>query len=319
MSQASLHSQLDMVLLRSLTMQADAIVASTSLSAERLGHVVIDASAGNLTVTLPAADKPLGAVEVILRRRDTSANTLSIKATGNDRIMLDTLISNEGLASTELIFAGDFLALRADGAGKWWCVGQAQLPASLATGYIVWQTPGTSDPVVPPVLRSGRKLARVRVTAGGGGGARSTVAPGPGGGGGGGVSEKLVSLAGLSTVNIAVGAGGAGAAIDGQPGQPGGSSSFVTFCSASGGLGGTNDGNSSYSGGGYGGDLNTSMGDGGVPMSIPNGALFGGHGGGAVSIAAAVDSSRPRKPGCGGGGRFGPGAPGAHGCIELWW
>jgi hypothetical protein len=100
----------------------------TVLTAAQLGLLILDASGGNRLFTLPAATPDLGVVDVIVRRADVSANTLSIAGAGADKIMFDTLATPAGSASTALLFSGDWLHLRADGAGKWWVVGAAVHP-----------------------------------------------------------------------------------------------------------------------------------------------------------------------------------------------
>lgn len=296
------------------------LTGSATITAAQIGLLLLDASGGNRTFTLPAASAGLGVRELVVRRIDLSANALVIVANGADKLLLDTIAEAAGQASTVLLFAGDFLRLRSDGAGKWWCVGQAQLPGSIASGFVVYPSTGSFTFSVPPVLRSGRRFAKVIVKGGGGGGGYWNASPSASGGGGGGVSEKRVSLSGVSTVPVTVGIGGTGAVLNGYSGSAGGTSSFGAYCSATGGAAGTASGNGSAGGMGTGGDLNYSIGDGGAAVAGPSGSIFGGAGGGAVSIYAATDSGRPRAPGCGGGGRTGSaGANGADGLVLIQW
>ncbi|MEO8643073.1 phage tail protein [Pseudomonas sp.] len=297
------------------------VSASKGLVAAELGLVLIDSAAAAVTVTLPASDVALGVREVVLRRTDTTANALVIATVGTDKILLDTTAQASGQTSTELLFAGDYLRLRSDGAGKWWCVGQAQLPGSIATGLVVFTAAGITAFSIPAVLRAGRRVPVVRVTGGGGGGACKIAAPGPSGGGGGGVAEKRINLTGVTTVSVTVGSGGAGGQADGAVGQAGGASSFGAYCSGSGGGGGFVNGNGAGGGSGVNGDINYSIG-GGCPAvtGAGGGTLYGGSGGGGVSIIAAGDSGTAGRHGCGGGGRTATnGAPGAGGLVEVWW
>lgn len=296
------------------------VSASYNLPVAELGLVLVDSALSAVTVTLPASNAALGVRDVVLRRTDATANAVVIAAAGTDKILLDTTAQAAGQATTELLFSGDFLRLRSDGAGKWWCIGQCQLPGSIATGFTVLAAAGVSTYTVPPVLRSGRRWAKIRVIGAGGGGACKSAVPGPSGGSGGGVAEKRVSLAGVTSVPATVGAGGTPGATDGAVGGVGGASSFGGYCSAQGGGAGQINGNSPAGGIGVNGDLNYTMGNGGPALSGPSGAVFGGSGGGAVSSVASSDSTVPARPGCGGAGRTtSSGAPGAPGLVEISW
>lgn len=214
--------------------------------------LLADATSGSLTLTLPLANAATGPVERIYRRTDITTNAVVIQASGTDRIMLDTSASTSGATQTELIFGGDYLRLRSDGAGKWWCVGQAQLPASIGTGSTRYTAAGVSTFTVPAVLRSGRRRARVAVVGGGGGGGgtASSTAAASGGGGGGATGVKLVDLSGVSSVAVTIATGGAGGS-GAVNGSAGGTSSFGSYVSASGGSGGpTSTGVSTFSGAG---------------------------------------------------------------------
>lgn len=308
--------------------QVQTINATTALTASVRGLVLFDSAGGNRTLTLPAANAAFGVVELVLRRVDVTANTATIAAAGTDKIMLDTTAQANGQASTELLFAGDYLRLRSDGAGKWWCVGQAPLPSSLASGVATYTAAGTFTFTVPAVLRSGRRSARVTAIGGGGGAGRQPS--GGGGGGGGGYGIKRVDLTGVVSVSITVGAGGAGAAAGSGDanGSPGGTSSFGAYLSATGGLGATN-----WLGGAggtaTGGDFNTSLGPGESAArtdSIANPKYRGGSGGGPGATTAA--SGEAGSPGLnaaapGGGGSGGnenaAGGNGAPGAVIVEW
>jgi len=313
-----------------------ALSANTNLAkVAHEGLLLLDAAAGARTFTLPAASAALGVVEFVLRRTDTASNALVIAASGTDKIMLDTTAEAAGQASTELLFAGDFLRLRSDGAGKWWCVGQAQLPGSIASGLTVFADAGSFTFVVPPVLRSGRRVALVKAVGGGGGGSRPGATVGSsagGGGGGGGVARKLVSLAGISSVAVVVGAGGAGSAANGVAGSVGGSSSFGAYLSATGGGGGGGASGAGAGGNGVGGDWNSSLGPGGPGFDYTSGSSsnnrisgFGGGPGGWGLLASVSAGSVAGQPavGPGGGGSGGVGAGnggnGAAGIVEIEW
>lgn len=294
--------------------------ANTQLAAGHEGLLLLSAAAGARTFTLPAANAALGVRELVLRRSDTTANALTIAASGTNKLMLDTTAEAAGQASTELLFAGDYMRLRSDGAGNWWCVGQAQLPGSIARGFVAFTEPGVTTYSVPAVLRSGRRRARIEVVGGGGGGGRHDTIGG-GGGAGGGRARGLVSLSGVTAVTITVGAGGAGKTSgENGAGNNGGSSSFGSYMSALGGGGGQGD---SYPYGGSGtngtgGTINDGGGDGSSGAGGASGK-GGGPGGRGTTNTGATGRSSPCPGGGGGGSIGGAGGAGGAGYVLLEW
>ena len=298
--------------------------ASQTLTSANTGTVIITASS-NITVTLPDSSATKDS-EILLQRRDITSNTVQIVRSGTDTIMLDTVANTSGQSSTELLFAGDFLRLRSDGAGKWWCVGQAQLPGSITTGLVSYSTAGAHTFTVPPVLRSGRRVPEVTVCAGGGAGARNDADSGSGGGAGG-AAIKRISLAGVTSVPVTVGAGGV-AAGSGLPGGSGGASSFGAYCSATGGEGAIGAGAGS-GGVGVGGDINIE-GQGGAAKANGIGAgVFssgaGGSsffsGGGRGRHTGVAQTGLPGGVGGGGSGSIltGAGGAGGVGIVVVRW
>jgi len=307
------------------------ISVDSSISSGQLGLVLLDASGGNRTFTLPSAGAALGVREVVLRRIDVSANSLVIAAAGTNKLMLDTTAGTAGQTSTELLFAGDYMRLRSDGAGNWWCVGQAQLPGSIASGLVAFTEPGVTTYSVPAVLRSGRTRPRVTVTGGGGGGGGGVNSPSSArgaGGGAGGTSIGTINLAGTSSVSVTVGAGGSGGG-SGANGLAGGSSSFGVYLSALGGsyaAGGTasNSPAGGLGGSASGGSLNLIGGSGSDgPLSSGSGTAGSGDGGASVwgggSRSATGAPLVPTAPGSGGGGSDTVGGAGAHGLVVIEW
>ncbi|GFM86096.1 hypothetical protein PSCICO_14950 [Pseudomonas cichorii] len=300
------------------------ILASTKSVMAALQRVqaleLLDAAAGPLTHTLPESNAALGVRDITLRRTDVTINPLVIAAAGNDKLMLDTTAFANGQASTELLFAGDFLHLRSDGKGKWWCVGQAPLPASIASGLFVQAAAGSYTYIVPPVLRSGRRRANVTVIGGGGGGAYAydMVTTGAGGGG---YAFKPLDLTGVSSVAIVVGPGGPGSVPHMGNGANGGTSSFGAYISATGGQGGQyQPGVLPVGGKGVGGTLNVAGGMGSAGQT--NGQ--GGAGGGNVMASTAPISASGVPgvwPGGGAGSRSQDGLPGlgADGMVKVEW
>ncbi|MEC6743280.1 phage tail protein [Pseudomonas qingdaonensis] len=316
----STGSSLDSVLRRSLRMGGAPITASTVLTDNQLGHVIVDAAVGALTVTLPSSSATLRGVEVTLSRKDITANMLSIAAFGAEKIVLPG--TADGMPATELIFAGDYLTLRADGAGKWWCVGQAQLPASIQSGLVSYAAPGVYAFAVPPVLRAGRRIPSVTLTGGGGSGARSSTASGAGGSAGG-TAIKRVSLTGLSSVTLTIAEGGLSRSTSNGSGYDGGTTSFGDIFSATGGGGGLSNGVGGPPGSGVGGDINIDGGRSGnllagfTPLNRAGGDGGASYwGGGSVS----ADSANPAlAPGSGGGGAVSSSGKGADGIGKIEW
>lgn len=294
--------------------------ATATLTKSQCGLVLANATAGAMILTLPESNAALGIVEVVLRRTDATTNMLTIAASGADRIMLDTTATPAGLASTELLFSGDFLRLRSDGSGKWWCVGQAQLPASIASGLNSYDVAGTYSYSVPPVLRSGRRVARVTVTGGGASGGMDS-STGAGGGGAGGTAIKKISLAVISSVSVTVGAGGGGRLGSGN-GNPGGSSSFGAYCSATGGNGGQQNGTAGSGGSASGGDINVSGGYGFNRVEAAATSRSSGGGGGSLfgnGSSGANASATAQAPGSGSGGAVTSSGAGAPGIVIIEW
>lgn len=110
------------------------LAASATLTAGQEGLVLIDASAGPVTVTLPAANRR---IDFILRRTDNSGNRLAVQATGADRIRFHTHLRAEGYPFLVLMGAGDYWHLRSDGAGNWWPIARLD---SDALGRPVFET-----------------------------------------------------------------------------------------------------------------------------------------------------------------------------------
>lgn len=293
--------------------------ATVGITAAQLGLVLLDAGGGARTFTLPAANAALGVREVVLRRVDVTSNALVIAASGTDKLMLDTTAEAAGQATTELLFAGDFLRLRSDGAGKWWCVGQAQLPGSIASGLVSYATAGAHTFTVPAVLRSGRRRARIIVTGGGGGasgGQTSPTAIRGATGASGGTAKGVVDLAGITSVPITVGAGGVGGASEKATGAPGGTSSFGAYLSATGGSGAAYDG-AGAGGTGIGGGINLAGGYG--SDTSPDGGVGAASVWGGGSKSTSLSGAQASAPGSGAGGGPSAGAKGADGIVVIEW
>lgn len=98
------------------------IAADTTLTAASRGLVLIDAAAGDRTITLPLADAGLGIMDILLRRVDNSGNRLKVQASGANKIKFHTHLNAAGYGFLYLMGAGDWWHLRSDGQGNWWPV-----------------------------------------------------------------------------------------------------------------------------------------------------------------------------------------------------
>lgn len=100
------------------------IATSQTLTVNHMGLVNADATSGDREVTLPASDAALGIQDVMLRRVDNSANKLTIKAAGTDKVKFHTHLSAAGYGFFYLMGAGDWWHLRSDGVGGWYVLGR---------------------------------------------------------------------------------------------------------------------------------------------------------------------------------------------------
>jgi hypothetical protein len=166
---------------------------------------------------------------------------------------------------------------------------------------------------------------KMLIFATGGGGAGAVICGGAGGGGAGATAIALVSLAGIASASVTVGAGGASVSSFDTAGGNGGTTSVshsgTTFASAGGGFGATVSPYSTYynSLGGAGGVATTGLllivggdGDSGMPWTgnlyniatASGGASFWG-GGGTGNMGTHPEAGSPgRCFGAGGGGSF---------------
>lgn len=120
--------------------------ANTVLTAEQMGLLLLDASGGNRTFTLPHLAAEVGVVDVILRRVDSSAFSCVVAATGADKLMYNSAIAPAGYSQLTLDYPGHWVHLRWDGVGKWWPVGGSvtgSLPPGAIHGLTVANNAGT--------------------------------------------------------------------------------------------------------------------------------------------------------------------------------
>jgi hypothetical protein len=290
--------------------------ANATLTVDDAGLVLVNASGGARTITLPAANALGGRpIRYQIQKTDSTANTITVQRAGTDTI--------EGVASVVLSLQWSNVVLVSDGVSAW-----VALRAATGTYRQVFSASGTF--VVPP----GVTRVRVQVWGGGGGGGGAANSAngfaGTGGGGGGYADRRRIDVTPGQSIPVTIGAGGSAGPAGGSGGA-GGSSSFGAFCSATGGAGGAHQSPSGTTqttpGTGTGGDLNIT-GQPGMQV-LPNGSTaYGGQGGGAprgglgssMSIGSAGAGSAPGGGGGGGGGSgSAPGAAGAPGLVIVEW
>ncbi|HEX5276480.1 MAG TPA: hypothetical protein VFW42_02300 [Fluviicoccus sp.] len=92
------------------------ISANTTLTAGQRGLVLVNASAGNRTITLPSANQVM---DFVVRRVDNTSNKLLVQAHAGEKIMHNTWINADGYDFLRLFGAGDYWVLRSDGEGSW--------------------------------------------------------------------------------------------------------------------------------------------------------------------------------------------------------
>jgi hypothetical protein len=109
---------------KSICVNISSYSADKTLTAAQRGLVVVDASAGNKTITLPPANAALGVIDFIIRRADNTGNRLVVQASGAEKIKFHTHLNAAGYSFLVLMGAGDFWHLRSDGAGNWWPIGR---------------------------------------------------------------------------------------------------------------------------------------------------------------------------------------------------
>lgn len=93
------------------------VSANTTLTAGQRGLVLINASAGNRTITLPSANQVM---DFVVRRVDNTSNKLLVQAHAGEKIMHNTWINADGYDFLRLFGAGDYWTLRSDGDGAWY-------------------------------------------------------------------------------------------------------------------------------------------------------------------------------------------------------
>ncbi|MDE2342909.1 MAG: hypothetical protein KGL63_05870 [Betaproteobacteria bacterium] len=304
------------------------IAATTTLTADAAGLILVDASGGNVALTLPEVASANGIpLSINIIRTDTSANAVTYFAQGTDTFSPSGSTSGSVPIGGEVEFIGD-------GVSAWWRPARGRLlnvQILTASGQYT-KTPGAEAALI--------------LGCGGGGGGGSVIATsnaaGAGGGGGSGAAGLLWIPQGLADEAVVIGSGGAGG-VNGNSGTDGGESSFGANAQWPGGTGGgsSTDGNTAHASaaGGPGGltpvgitfGSNGAPGEGGFIFSATSGrggsganSLFGG---GAIdnALSATGSSQGANGNGYGSGGAGGisvnssaaSGGNGAPGCLIV--
>jgi hypothetical protein len=259
-----------------------------TLTVNNAGLIELDATAGNMTVTLPAANSFASRpIRYRFLQIDTSGNTVTIVPAGTSRFF-------PGGAASYLLTPLVKFETETDSTN--WII------APGAFGNNVAVITATGSWTVP----AGVTRVKVRAWSGGGGGSGCTSGSITGAGGAGGYGEKhITGLVPGATVSCTIGAGGAGGASGANAGSAGTATSFGSFVTITGGSGG-----SSASGGAggvaSGADLGITGGTGAGTLST---GPVGGFGGSAPAGGAG---GVPSFNTMGASGNF-PGGGGASG------
>lgn len=126
---------------------------SSTLTMDQAGVVLIDASAADLTVTLPVVD---ASTVFILRRIDNSTHQVKIQAGAMDKIKFNLAINPNGYSFFHLFGAGDYWTLASDGAGGWYDMDRAD---KTPIGQLAFNS-STITPCGGSLVADGAELSR---------------------------------------------------------------------------------------------------------------------------------------------------------------
>lgn len=263
------------------------------LTIQNAGTVLVNATAGNIAITLPAAAAANGKPFLYrFIRTDSSANTVSLALHAGDTTLFGALAGPFSLA------VGGKLTMWSDGASHW-------VVENSARGMQAFTASGT---FVVPVWIS---TIEAMVWGSGGGGGGCAAGSAGSGGTGGGFSWGVFSVTPGASIAVTVAAGGTAGASGGGNGGNGGSSSLGALCTATGGAGGFGAASSGVIasqqpsvGTGSGGQFNYSSG------AAAPGYLLGPTYLGSPGTASFASSPTVMSAGGGGGGGLFPGGGG---------
>lgn len=194
----------------------------TVVTSDRDKLILVDASAGPVTITLLPVATAGNGFDIKIKKIDTTTNNVIIQANAAETLDgVNSLTTSTPYAFRELITDGT----------QW---ASTSSPVTYTNGMAVFTANGTFT--VP----ANSSTVFVECFGGGAGGGGSTSASTTGGGGGGGAyASSSVSVTPNGTVTITVGTGGAGAALNTTAtGSNGNTTSFGSSVIALGGSGG---------------------------------------------------------------------------------
>lgn len=277
----------------------------------------VDATAGNVIVTLPLA-ATYANKKYMIKKTDAGVNTVTLTASAGDAI--------EGSATVILTSQYDWVEVYSDGINTWWKIsvrtGGASSGVSLktqvftASGTFTWPTNSDGSTV---------EVVTVTLQGPGGGGGRGSngSALARAGAGSGELLYKVPYYrAGVTTTTVTLNAAGVGATAAGNNGTNGGTAVFGTLIAA-GGLGNAT-GTGGAGGGPGGGAGGTSAAPGNVgsrPAALDIAERQGSGGGGsgnAVNQNGGAGGPCQQNAGGVGGTGDAAGAGGGGGAASFW-
>ena len=320
-------AQLFVAIKRAAAANFHLITASRALIVDDAGLVFVNATGGNITLTLPLSAAANGVpLKYRICRIDASANAVTVALAG-----VNTWF--DGTTGTLPVTPGVRLDLMGNGVSSWVSLGDLQ-------GVMLFTASGNFT--VPMGVSGIENECWGGGGGGGGGGIASSGNSGSGGNGGGYSRKRVTGLTAGMIIPVTIGGAGAGSVSNTTNGSNGGTTSFGSYNSATGGVGGAapNGGTNGLLAGvpgiGISGDINLlgNWGLSGIPVA--NGATSpqasGGFGGGAAMGGggglggAGVNGWPGYFPGGGGGGGddnpggggFNGGAGAAGFCVVRW-
>lgn len=202
--------------------------------------IVVDATAGPVTVTLPAISVATDGYFVTVKKRDISANAVTVQKNAADGAII------EGATSVVLTAPSESVRIVRRFNGVEWNTIRTISPTSINPNLQVFTASGTwTRPA---------GITRVLVLAiGGGGGGGGCASPpggsiaGGGGGAGGALALTFLNVSSIPSATVTIGAAGAGGAAGNNAGAAGGTTSWadgtntITCPGGGGGPGGASD------------------------------------------------------------------------------
>jgi len=286
------------------------IISQAAVPQSALAHFGADVGTANAmlvsTVNPPVAAVTTGMQFAIKKgaAKNTGATSLSIAGT------LAALTWGDGTA-----FVGGEWPANADGQvlyeGNYKLLASPTAPSISSTTNL--QVFTASGPYTPS---PGKRAALIIATGGGGSAGCAGPANNAQGGWAGGTAVAYISLVGVTSVVVTIGAGGAQQTTSTINGNAGGTTSFGAYAIATGGPGGWGPAGPYPSGPGIGtvGTLLLA----GNPGGVPTGGNQGGFGGasfwgGGGAVGTVFSTAAPGQNGGGGGAGLAPGGPGSPG------